>query len=166
MGILRINGKELASVKENVPFNLATVISPLLFLLAFAVMVSGGITIPVETQPAASRIGVFFRRSPSTGRPTGRPTSSWRPAPAEGAPDGRSADRYIVVDEPAVSEEAATGAVVHLVNDVNSNMTKNYANRLTGALVDYVDANRDAGTVEVIERTRYEEDIPWTRASP
>ena len=52
MGTLRIIGKELASVKENVPFNLATVVSPLLFLLAFAVMVSGGITIPVETQPA------------------------------------------------------------------------------------------------------------------
>ena len=82
-------------------------------------------------------------------------------APAEGAIDGRSADRYIVEDEPSVDGQGATGTVVHLVNDVNSNMTKNYANRLTGALVDYVDANRDAGTVEVIEQTRYEEDIPW-----
>ena len=54
MSVFWIIGKELASVKENVPFNLATIVSPLLFLLAFAVMVSGGITIPVETQPEAS----------------------------------------------------------------------------------------------------------------
>lgn len=60
-----------------------------------------------------------------------------------------------------MGEEGATGKIVHLVNDVNSNMTKNYANRLTGALVNYVDVGRSSGTVEVVERTRYEEDIPW-----
>ena len=160
MGTLRIIGKELASVKENVPFNLATVISPLLFLLAFAVMVSGGITIPVETRPAASE-SAFLQATAEYRAPDGTPYLELETAPTEGAPDGRSADHYIVEDELAVSEEAAAGAVVHLVNDVNSNMTKNYANRLTGALVDYVDAGRDAGTVEVVEQTRYEEDIPW-----
>lgn len=160
MGTLRIIGKELTSIKENVPFNLATVVSPLLFLLAFAVMVSGGITIPVETQPAASE-SAFLRATAEYRAPDGTPYLELEAAPAEGAPDGRSADRYIVEDELAVSEEAATGAVVHLVNDANSNMTKNYANRLTGALVDYVDAGRDSGTIEVVEQTRYEEDIPW-----
>lgn len=160
MGALRIIGKELASVKENVPFNLATVISPLLFLFAFAVMVSGGITIPVETQPASSE-SAFLQATAEYRAPDGTPYLELEAAPAEGAPDGRSADRYIVEAEPTVSENAAAGAVTHLVNDVNSNMTKNYANRLTGALVDYVDANRGTGTVEVVEQTRYEEDIPW-----
>ena len=160
MGTLRIIGKELTSIKENVPFNLATVISPLLFLFAFAVMVSGGITIPVETQPAPSE-SAFLQATASYHAPDKTPYLELETAPAEGAIDGRSADRYIVEDEPSVDGQGATGTVVHLVNDVNSNMTKNYANRLTGALVDYVDANRDAGTVEVIEQTRYEEDIPW-----
>lgn len=160
MGILRIVGKELASVKENVPFNLATVISPLLFLLAFAVMVSGGITIPVETQPAVSG-SAFLQATAEYRAPDGTSYLELEAAPDEGAPDGRSADRYIVEDELVVDEKGATGTVVHLVNDVNSNMTKNYANRLTGALVDYIDAGGDAGTIEVIEQTRYEEDIPW-----
>ena len=160
MGTLRIIGKELASVKENVPFNLATVISPLLFLFAFAVMVSGGITIPVETQPEASE-SAFLQATAEYRAPDGTPYLELEAAPAEGVPDGRSADRYIVASEPAVSEGSATGEIVHLVNDVNSNMTKNYANRLTGALVDYIDANKESGTVEVIEQTRHEEDIPW-----
>ena len=160
MGTLRIIGKELASIKENIPFNLATVISPLLFLLAFAVMVSGGITIPVETQPVSSE-SVFLQATAEYRAPDGTPYLELEAAPAEGAPDGRSADRYIVEAEPTVSEENATGMVVHLVNDVNSNMTKNYANRLTGALVDYIGEGRNTGTVEVIEQTRYEADIPW-----
>ena len=111
MGILRIIGKELASVKENVPFNLATVISPLLFLFAFAVMVSGGITIPVETQPASSE-SAFLQATAEYAAPDGTPYLKLEDAPTDGAPDGRSADRYIVVDEPAVGEDGATGEIV------------------------------------------------------
>ncbi|MEW6944955.1 hypothetical protein [Trueperella pyogenes] len=40
-------------------------------------------------------------------------------------------------------------------------MTKNYANRLTGAIVDYIDQHVRAGTVSVTETTRYPTDIPW-----
>lgn len=160
MGILGIIGKELACVKENIPFNLATIISPLLFLVAFAVMVSGGITIPVETQPAASE-SAFLKATTEYRAPDGTPYLELETAPDEGTPDGRSADRYIVENELVVSEGSTSGKITHLVNDVNSNMTKNYANRLTGALVDYINKGRDAGTIEVIEQTRYEEDIPW-----
>ena len=102
MGTLRIIGKELASVKENIPFNLATVVSPLLFLFAFAVMVSGGISIPVETQPASSE-SAFLQATAEYRAPDGTPYLELETAPAEGAPDGRSADRYIVMDELAVS---------------------------------------------------------------
>lgn len=160
MGAFRIICKELAGVKENIPFNLATVISPLLFLLAFAVMVSGGVTIPVETRPEVSE-SAFLQSAAEFRSPDGTPYLEFEPASAEGTPDGRSADRYIVVSELKVDEDAATGEVIHLVNDVNSNMTKNYGNRLTGALVDYIDEGRDFGTVEVVEQTRYAVDIPW-----
>lgn len=91
-------GRELASIKENVPFNLATVISPLLFLLAFTVMVSGGITIPVETQAAVSE-STFLQSAAEFRAPDGTPYLELETAPAEGAPDGRSADRYIIVNE-------------------------------------------------------------------
>ena len=160
MSVFWIIGKELASVKENVPFNLATIVSPLLFLLAFAVMVSGGITIPVETQPEASELA-FLQSAAEFRSPDGTPYLGLETVPAEGAPDGRSADRYIVESELEVDEEAASGTVVHLVNDVNSNMTKNYGNRLTGALVDYIGKGRSSFTVEVMEQTRHAVDIPW-----
>lgn len=160
MSIFWVIGKELASIKENVPFNLATIVSPLLFLLAFAVMVSGGITIPVETQPEVSE-SAFLQSVAEFRSPDGTPYLKLETAPAEGAPDGRSADRYIVESELEVDEGTASGTAVHLVNDVNSNMTKNYGNRLTGALVDYIGKERDSCTVEVIEQTRHAVDIPW-----
>ena len=85
MGILGVVGKELANVKENVPFNLATVVSPLLFLLAFAVMVSGGITIPVETQPAASE-SAFLQATADFQAPDGTPSLALETAPVHGVP--------------------------------------------------------------------------------
>ena len=53
MRIISIISKELKCVKEDISFNLATLISPLLFLLAFSLMLSSGILIPVQTYPGS-----------------------------------------------------------------------------------------------------------------
>ena len=70
-------------------------------------------------------------------------------------------DEYLVAQEPQQVKGGMSGRIVHVVNDVNANMTKNYANRLSGALVGYINEQLDAGTVEVVEQTRYQTDIPW-----
>ena len=40
-------------------------------------------------------------------------------------------------------------------------MTKNFRNRLSGAIVNYVENLRPSGNVTVNEITMYEQDIPW-----
>ncbi|AWA44197.1 hypothetical protein DBV13_09440 [Trueperella pyogenes] len=53
--MLAIITKELRNIKENLPFNAATILSPLLFLFAFTVMVSGGITLPAGNTPPVTQ---------------------------------------------------------------------------------------------------------------
>lgn len=165
MHIFAIIGKELRNIKENPAFNGATIISPLLFLFAFAAMVSGGITLPVETQPEQSQ-SRFLQSAANFRAPDGTPYVELENAQldstaARDTGQARHVDRYIVTAEPQVDASGISGTVTHVVTDVNSNMTKNYANRLTGATVNYLHEHLDAGTVEVVERTRYQADIPW-----
>lgn len=152
-----IIAKELRNVKENLPFNAATIASPLLFLFAFTVMVSGGIALPVGTDPGPGE-SPFLQSAAEFRAPDGTPYLVLEDGTAS---DGRSADAYLVLSEPAVTDTGVSGHVVHVVNDVNANMTKNYANRLDGAIVDWVGENTVAGTVDVREHTWYDVDIPW-----
>lgn len=160
MALLSIIAKELKNVCENLPFNAATILSPLLFLFAFTVMVSGGITLPVETQPdqSASR---FLSSVANFRAPDGTAYLELETAPSAGEPDGRSADRYVIEKEPTITKAGHEGRITHVINDVNANMTKNYANRLTGAVVNYLNEHAQAGTIQVREHTRYAVDIPW-----
>ena len=45
--------KELRAVREDPSFHLAALVSPLLFLLAFSLMLSSGIVLPLATYPDA-----------------------------------------------------------------------------------------------------------------
>ncbi|MDR6938699.1 ABC transporter permease [Arcanobacterium hippocoleae] len=160
MHILAIIVKEIHSIKENPAFNVATIISPLLFLLAFTAMVSGGITLPVETQPNQSQ-SQFLQSAAAFQAPDGTPYLQLESSSKPGMTQARNIDGYTVTDEPQVNAAGISGSVTHVVTDVNANMTKNYANRLTGAAVNYINQHLDAGTVEIVEQTRYQVDIGW-----
>ncbi|WP_341741554.1 ABC transporter permease [Trueperella pyogenes] len=151
--MLAIITKELRNIKENLPFNAATILSPLLFLFAFTVMVSGGITLPAGNTPPVTQ-SAFLQSTSDFRAPDGTPYLALHPA----APN---LDRYDVVVEPHIEPSGISGQINHVITDVNANMTKNYANRLTGAVVDYIDRHVRAGTVSVTETTRYPTDIPW-----
>lgn len=70
-------------------------------------------------------------------------------------------DLLVVVQEPQLENGVLSGELIHYVNDVNENMTKNYRNRVDGAVRQAIDALRADGGVTVREHTRYAEDIPW-----
>ncbi|AKK11116.1 ABC transporter permease [Corynebacterium uterequi] len=154
-----ILAKEVLGVKENVAFNAATILSPLLFLFAFAFMVSGDVTLPVDTRPAAES-SAFLQSAEQFRNPAGQPYLDLRPAQSA-TPDSGSPDRYLVDTEPTVTDDGVTGHITHVVNDVNANMTKNYANRLDGAVVHYLTTHGAPMTVSVVDAPRYPHDIPW-----
>jgi ABC-2 type transport system permease protein len=160
MRLLRIIAKELKCVKEDISFNLVTILSPLLFLFAFWLMLSGGIMLPVQVYPD-TQSSDFLKTMENYTAPDGTPYMELQPA-AEAVPPTNAESNLIVIEqEPSLRNGAITGKIVHYLNDVNENMTKNFRNRLGGALVSYIDALRKGGNVLIAETTVYEQDIPW-----
>jgi ABC-2 type transport system permease protein len=158
--ITRIVAKELKCVREDPSFNFVTVLSPLLFLFAFWLMLSGGITLPVQVYPSP-QTSDFLTAMENHKSPDGTPYMELQPA-AEAVPPTNAESDLVVIDrEPSSENDAITGKIVHYINDVNENMTKNFRNRISGALVSYIDSLRDGGNVRVAETTVYDRDIPW-----
>lgn len=160
MRILHIISKELKCIRENVSFNLVTILSPLLFLLAFWIMLSGGVTLPVQIYPD-TQSSAFLTALEGYRAPDGTPYMELHFAKDAVPPTNAESDLIVMEEELSLSEGVLSGKIVHYINDVNENMTKNFRNRLDGALVNYADTVRNHGNVSVQETTMYEKDIPW-----
>jgi len=160
MRLLRIIRKELKCIKEDISFNLVTVLSPLLFLLAFWLMLSGGITLPVQVYSDAQSSD-FLKTMESYTAPDGTPYMELQSADEAVPPTNAESDLIVVEQEPSITDGVITGKIVHYINDVNENMTKNFRNRLDGALVSYIESARNGGNIRITETTMYEQDIPW-----
>jgi ABC-2 type transport system permease protein len=160
MRLFRIIAKELKCVKEDLSFNLVTILSPLLFLFAFSLMLSGGITLPVQVYPDTQHSD-FFKTMESYKAPDETPYMELQPA-AEAVPPTNAESNLVVIEqEPYLKGSVITGKILHYLNDVNENMTKNFRNRVDGALVSYIESLRSGGNVSIAETTLYEHDIPW-----
>lgn len=160
MRLAAIVMKELRSVREDLSFHLAALVSPLLFLLAFSLMLSSGIVLPLATYPEVEE-SAFLQGVAEFHAPDGTPYLSLAAAAAEVPRSDAENDLLVVVQEPKLENGVLSGELIHYVNDVNENMTKNYRNRIDGAVVQSIDALRDGGGVTVREHTRYAEDVPW-----
>lgn len=160
MRIISIVLKEIKCVKEDISFNLATLISPLLFLLAFSLMLSSGVMIPVQTYPGAGSSN-FLKSMAHYRTPDGTAYFELHAATENVPPTNAESNLIVVEREPSFNGERITGKLTHYLNDVNANMTKNFRNRLSGAVVNYVEELRPDGNVLVNEITMYEQDIPW-----
>lgn len=160
MRIISIISKELKCVKEDISFNLATLISPLLFLLAFSLMLSSGILIPVQTYPGSDSSD-FLKSMENYHAPDGTAYFELHTAAEKVPPTNAESNLIVIEQEPSVNGELIIGEITHYINDVNENMTKNFRNRLSGAIVNYVENLRPSGNVTVNEITMYEQDIPW-----
>ena len=147
-------------MRGDLPFHLAALISPLLFLLAFSLMLSSGILLPVQTYPGTGD-SAFLRHLEEFRAPDGTAYLELSPAAEDAPPTCAESDLIVVRREPAVQGGVIGGEIVHYLNDVNENMTKNFRNRLSGALVSYVETLRAGGNVTVNEITMYGRDIPW-----
>lgn len=124
--------KELRAVREDPSFHLAALVSPLLFLLAFSLMLSSGIVLPLATYPDAGE-SAFLQGVADYRAPDGTPYLSLSPAAADVPRSDAENDLLVVRQEPQLENGVLSGELIHYVNDVNENMTKNYRNRVDGA---------------------------------
>ncbi|PIE81850.1 MAG: hypothetical protein CSA11_02980 [Chloroflexi bacterium] len=152
--------KELKNTKQDLPFNVVTIISPLLFLFAFSTMLSAGITLPVGVYDAGNTNFVEMIKEYKT--PSGE--NYLNPEEVSSLEDIKHSrgDVFALQNDIEISEDEIRGTIFHYVNDVNANMLKNYNNRLDGLIVEIINENRVKGNVFVEEFTRYKKDIKWS----
>ena len=164
MRIAAIAVKELKCVKEDLSFNLATLVSPLLFLLAFFLMLSSGILIPAQVWPGTDS-SAFLRSMEDFRAPDGTAYLELRPAEENVPPTNAESNLIAVEQEPEADGGIITGRIIHYLNDVNENMTKNFRNRLSGAIVDYIEELRPAAMCWSTSSRCTRRTYPGTRAS-
>lgn len=158
--MLAIVKKELLSVRENVVFSLITIVTPLIFLLAFTFMLSGGITFPLRAFPDVGS-SAFLGAVEAFEAPDGTPYVELTPAARSSATDAGSSDMIVVDEEPTSIDGVLEGRILHYINDTNLNTTKNSRNRIDGALVSFINQVRDRGNLAIEEVTTHERDVDW-----
>lgn len=116
--------------------------------------------LPAQVYPNVQS-SAFLETMENYTAPDGTPYLELHPATEDTPPTNAESDLIVIEQEPTARNGVIEGSIVHYLNDVNENMTKNFRNRLDSALVSYIEAERVGGNVEVVETTSYEQDIPW-----
>ncbi len=162
MRYLTLLGTELRQVRANVPYVILTIITPVMFMALFVFMIRGDITLPVTAHPDAAQSD--FVKVLASNRAPDNPLYFQVSSGTTTAPAGEDTNLIVVRQEPSASDGNVIGEVVHYFNDVNTNMTKNFRNRLTGALFTWSAAHLEGADVTVQERPTYPTDIAWPTA--
>ena len=151
--------KELICTKENIIFNLATIASPLFFLAVFTFMLSDGVSFPFNIVPADETTSFICSAAEFTA-PNGINYMEFVKTDADISQEATH-DALSVEEDLYYEDGVLHGKIVHYINDVNQNTLKNSRNRIDGALVNFINNTRTSGNIEIVEKTVYEEDIPW-----
>jgi ABC-2 type transport system permease protein len=147
--------KELNDVRESLPFYVIVTLVPVVFMLLWTVLLTEEIALPVtlagvQTDPNLAN----HLRSYAT--PGGiryfKVTSEENPS-----------ENKITIKKALTSVDGIlTGEITHEFRSIDVNMTKNYRNRLTGAVLTYIDKNYLKNRAIVVnEKPVHKKDILW-----
>lgn len=158
MRMLYMLKKEIYCSKENWSFHLVSIISPLLFLLAFSLMLSGGITFPMEVH-STSENGLFEKFLNEYSSPSGEEYFDIKFVNKDIGPQSQIDNFLEIIDSPSIKEN--NGKIKLVINDGNANMTKNYRNRVHGAILEFINKYSKQNIIHINEYPMYKKDIPW-----
>ncbi len=154
--------KELRCSRENISFHFVSIISPLLFILAFTLMLSGGITLPLQVQ-ADNNVDGFGKFLENYKTPSGEYYFAINTIDHDERPADVKNNFLKINQDLRVENEKISGEITLYINDANANMTKNYRNRIDGAVLEYINLKQN-NKISVKEVPRYAGDIPWNKA--
>ncbi len=148
--LLFIIKTEILATRSSLPFHIIALLSPILFLLIFAGQLDKDISFPINFDAADTP---FYRSIENYRSPAGTPYY-------EIDNDSRS----ILVTETKqlkVIDNKLSGSISQRIGSIDKNVTKNYRNRLTGALSNYFYNMFPEKAIQISETSLYEKDPPW-----
>lgn len=144
---------ELLSSKSTIVFHFIAVIAPLMFLGVFAGRLSNDISFPVYVE-TESGFTEFIQNYSSPNDVSYYLINRSE----EFAKMGVSIEEIVHLN---VSENTLTGIVKQTIHPIDKNITKNYRNRLTGAVSAYFSQVFPEKAINIIEKPVYEKDPAW-----
>ena len=153
--------KELGGVRSNLAFHIIVALMPIMFLCFWVLALTEDVTLPVALAGAETDPG-FADHLATYSTPSGTPYFDVRETPASGNDPQMNVVRLIEPIEP--TDTGGVIGVVELdVHSIDRNLTKNFRNRLTGAVTSYVEAGfLDGSGVNIREHLTHETEVPWT----
>ncbi len=154
--------KEVKCSKTNLTFHLGAIISPLLFLMAFTLMLIGSVKVPLIVYDTGE--GEFLSFLKDYHSPSGEAYFGVEVKTDKNELPLEKLNVLEMVSAPSDEEGKLTGEMTLHFNDCNANMTKNYRNRLHGAILAYFNTLPEVSKIVVEEKCKYPKDIPWSES--
>ncbi len=140
---------ELLAARASIMFHIAAFASPLMFLMVFALNLGEDITFPIMIEGSSP----FRETALSYASPAGVPYLKQ---------DDAMRSITLKETEPVRVESGVLRGRLSLgINEINTNLTKNYRNRVTGALSAQFSKSFPGRAVTITEHPLYEKEPRW-----
>ncbi len=149
--------KEFLAVKDNLPFHAIAVVAPIFFLVFWTTALKQEVTLPVQVS-ASMEESAFAAFLPTFATPSGVPYLAAQP---QQSPTTRWNDIHVEQDIQW-DHGRITGHITQTFAHIDNNITKNFKNRLTGAVTTYLNTRFLAGKgIMIREYPAYPQDVSW-----
>jgi ABC-2 type transport system permease protein len=149
--------KEIISTRSNLPFHIIVVLMPLMFFTFWVINLSEDISLPVvlTDNSGNSEFGRYLKEYKT-------PMGINYFDVIEQKETGNYMNSIIIKKDIEEQDHIITGHIVQNFNSIDRNMTKNFRNRLTGAITSFLEKYFLKTKALIInEHTSYKQDVPW-----
>jgi len=142
---------EILATRSSLPFHIIALLSPILFFLVFAGQLDKDISFPISFNTTDTP---FYQSIGPYSSPAGTPYYEQ---------DNNYTFIFVTETEPLkVINNKLSGSINQKIESIDKNITKNYRNRLTGALSNFFYTQFPEKAIQVSETLLYEKDPSWS----
>jgi len=136
---------------SSLPFHVIALLSPILFFLVFAGQLDKDISFPINFNTTDTP---FYQSIDNYRSPAGTPYYEQ---------DNNCTFIFVTETEPLkVINNKLSGSINQKIESIDKNITKNYRNRLTGALSNFFYTQFPEKAIQISETSLYEKDPSWS----
>jgi len=143
---------EILATGSSLPFHIIALLSPILFFLVFAGQLDKNISFPIRFTTTNTP---FYQSIDHYRSPAGTPYYDEQ--------DNNHNFIFLIETEPLkVINNKLSGSINQRIESIDKNITKNYRNRLTGAISNFFYSQFPDKALQISETSLYEKDPSWS----
>lgn len=149
--LLLIIKTEILTTRSSLQFHIIALLSPILFFVAFAGQLDSDISFPINFKTTETP---FYESIDSYTSPAGTPYYE--------IDNEQNLISITELKQIEVTDDKFSGVLKQKIESIDKNITKNYRNRLTGAVSNYFSTEFPEKAIQITETPLYEKDPSWS----